>query len=144
MSRLQLALNVPDLDEAISFYSKMFGAEPAKVRPGYANFAVASPPLKLVLFENADADSHLNHLGVEVETTAEVTEFASRVTNEGLSPTAVAETSCCFAEQDKTYVTAPNKLDWEVYTVKADAEHLIDPAAVGACCTPEAASEACC
>ncbi len=121
MSRLQLALNVSNLDEAISFYSRTFATPPAKIRDGYANFEVADPPLKLVLFEKADAGGTLNHLGVEVSSTAEVTDFASRAADAGLEPTAVANTTCCFAEQDKTYVTDPDDLAWEVYVVLADA-----------------------
>ncbi|MGI9603361.1 MAG: ArsI/CadI family heavy metal resistance metalloenzyme [Acidimicrobiales bacterium] len=132
MSRLQLALNVSDLDAAISFYSRTFGTEPAKIRNGHANFKVADPPLKLVLVENAAAAGTMNHLGVEVSSTAEVTDFAARASDAGLEPTDVANTTCCFAEQDKTYVTDPDDLAWEVYVVLDDADQLI-PAA-GTCC----------
>ena len=132
MSRLQLALNVGNLDEAISFYSRTFATEPAKVRPGYANFEVADPPLKLVLFENPDAAGTMNHVGVEVATTAEVTAFEARAADAGLDPTATANTTCCFAEQDKTYVTDPDALPWEIYTVLGDADQLTP--AGGTCC----------
>ncbi len=123
MSRVQLALNVADIDEAIAFYSKLFATEPTKVRPGYANFAVADPPLKLVLIENFDeAACSLNHLGVEVETTGEVAAAQARLSAEGM-PTAVEEqVSCCYAVQDKVWVDGPGGEPWEIYTVLADAE----------------------
>ena len=123
MSRVQLALNVSNLDEAIAFYSKLFGAEPAKTRPGYANFAIAEPPLKLVLIEGMAEGGTINHLGIEVDDTAEVTAATRRLAGEGL-PTAVEdEVTCCFAVQDKVWVHGPDAEAWEVYTVLADAEH---------------------
>lgn len=123
MSRVQLALNVSDLDEAIAFYSKLFAAEPAKVRPGYANFAVAEPPLKLVLIEGRGEPGSLNHLGVEVETAAEVAAAQARLRGEGL-PTATEDAvACCFALQDKVWVNGPDHEPWEIYTVLADVEH---------------------
>lgn len=124
MSRVQLALNVKDLDEAIDFYSKLFGAEPAKVRPGYANFAIAEPPLKLVLIEDANQKpGTLNHLGVEVESPGEVVAAQARLAGEGL-PTAVEEqTACCYALQDKVWVDGPGGEPWEIYTVLSDTEH---------------------
>ncbi|HMD46423.1 MAG TPA: ArsI/CadI family heavy metal resistance metalloenzyme [Acidimicrobiales bacterium] len=123
MSRVQLALNVANLDEAIDFYSKLFDAEPAKVRPGYANFAVADPPLKLVLIEDAArAPGSLNHLGVEVETTDEVEAARDRLAGTGLSTTAEAEVACCYAVQDKVWVDGPGGEPWEIYTVLADVE----------------------
>lgn len=120
MSRVQLALNVPDLDEAVDFYSKLFRTEPNKRKPGYANFAVADPPLKLVLFETAGADSRLNHLGIELFSTDEVSEAQARLADEGL---AVVEENgtCCFARQDKVWVDGPDGA-WEIYTVLADAD----------------------
>lgn len=123
MSRVQLALNVSDLDEAIGFYSKLFATEPAKVRPGYANFAVADPPLKLVLIEDASqTPGTLNHLGVEVASTEEVAAAQARLSDEGL-PTAVEEnTSCCYAVQDKVWVDGPGGEPWEIYAVLADTE----------------------
>jgi catechol 2,3-dioxygenase-like lactoylglutathione lyase family enzyme len=121
VSRVQLALNVADIDEAITFYSKLFATTPAKVRPGYANFAVVDPPLKLVLIENKDrTPGTLNHLGVEVATTDEVAAATARLTADGL-PTAVEEqTSCCYAVQDKVWVDGPGGEPWEIYTVLAD------------------------
>ncbi|MBO0693084.1 MAG: VOC family protein [Acidimicrobiaceae bacterium] len=124
MSRVQLALNVSDLDEAITFYSKLFAAEPAKVRPGYANFAIAEPPLKLVLIEDAtQTPGSLNHLGVEVETTEEVTAAQARLANEGMATAVEEQTECCYALQDKVWVDGPGGEPWEIYTVLADAEH---------------------
>jgi catechol 2,3-dioxygenase-like lactoylglutathione lyase family enzyme len=123
MSRVQLALNVSDLDEAVSFYSKLFGTEPAKLRPGYANFAVAEPPLKLVLIENAAAEpGSLNHLGVEVATTNEVAAAQRRLAAEDLSTAVEDQVTCCYAVQDKVWVDGPDGEPWEIYTVLADAE----------------------
>lgn len=123
MSRVQLALNVSDIDEAVAFYQKLFNTEPAKRRPGYANFAIADPPLKLVLIEDAtQTPGTLNHLGVEVASTDEVTAAQARLTAEEL-PTAVEEqVSCCYAVQDKVWVDGPGGEPWEIYTVLADAE----------------------
>jgi len=142
MSRLQLALNVSDLDEAITFYSKLFGTEPAKLRPGYANFAIADPPLKLVLMEDATARGHgiggaLNHLGVEVETTDEVAEATGRLSEEGLETEVEEQTTCCFAVQDKVWVNDPDGAPWEVYTVLADAPSESGIAGDQTCCIPE-------
>ena len=122
MSRVQLALNVSDLDQAISFYSKLFATEPAKVRPGYANFAVAEPPLKLVLIAGGGEPGTLNHLGVEVGSTDDVTAATARLSAEGLATATEDEVSCCFAVQDKVWVNGPDGEPWEVYTVLADAE----------------------
>jgi catechol 2,3-dioxygenase-like lactoylglutathione lyase family enzyme len=122
MSRVQLALNVSNLDDSIAFYSKLFSTEPAKVRPGYANFAIAEPPLKLVLIEGTGDAGSLNHLGVEVETTDEVVAATSRLAADGLPVATEDEVSCCFAVQDKVWVDAPDGEAWEVYTVLADAE----------------------
>ena len=121
MSRLQLALNVSDLDAAVDFYSRLFATAPAKRRPGYANFAVADPPLKLVLFQNESADGRLNHLGVEVESTDEVTAAQRRLTDEGLGTATEDGVSCCYAVQDKVWVNDPDGEPWEVYTVLDDA-----------------------
>jgi catechol 2,3-dioxygenase-like lactoylglutathione lyase family enzyme len=128
MARLQLALNVSDLDEAIDFYSKLFATPPAKVRPGYANFAIADPPLKLVLFEGADAPGSLNHLGVEVASTAEVGAAQSRLAGDGLATKIEDRTECCFALQDKVWVDGPDGRVWEIYTVLGDV------ADTSACC----------
>jgi catechol 2,3-dioxygenase-like lactoylglutathione lyase family enzyme len=122
--RLQLALNVADLDEAIAFYSKMFGVEPAKTKPGYANFAIAEPPLKLVLFEGVGEPGTINHLGVETETAGEVVAAESRLTAAGLATTGVDDTVCCFAEKTETWVEAPDGNRWEWYVKRADADQL--------------------
>lgn len=122
MSRVQLALNVPNIDDAVAFYSKLFAAEPNKRKPGYANFAIADPPLKLVLFENPEADGRLNHLGVEVESSDQVWAHEDRLKADDL---AVVEDSgtCCYARQDKVWVDGPDG-SWEIYTVLEDAEVL--------------------
>jgi catechol 2,3-dioxygenase-like lactoylglutathione lyase family enzyme len=121
MSRVQLALNVDDLDTAVTFYSQLFSAQPAKRRPGYANFALEDPALKLVLIENPGQGGSLNHLGVEVSSTDEVAAATRRLAEQGL-PVAVEEgTTCCYAVQDKVWATAPGGERWEVYTVLADA-----------------------
>lgn len=126
MSRIQLALNVHDLDGAVAFYSKMFDTVPAKLRPGYANFAIADPPLKLVLFEDADAAiggdfHHLNHLGVETESADEVHAAESRLSADGLETTGVDDTVCCYAEKTETWVDSPEGAKWEWYVKTADA-----------------------
>ena len=136
MSRVQLALRVADLDASIAFYSKLFAAEPAKRRPGYANFAIAEPPLKLVLIEGAPGEpTRLDHLGVEVETTGEVTAAAGRLAAEGLATATEEDTACCYAVQDKVWVTGPGAEPWEVYVVKADSD-VRDKAASSVCCVP--------
>jgi predicted enzyme related to lactoylglutathione lyase len=123
MSRVQLALNVADLGEAIDFYSKLFATAPAKVRPGYANFAVADPPLKLVLIEDGTREpGSLNHLGVEVETTDDVGAAQARLTASDLATAVEEQVSCCFAVQDKVWVDGPGGEPWEIYTVLSDAE----------------------
>jgi catechol 2,3-dioxygenase-like lactoylglutathione lyase family enzyme len=123
MSRVQLALNVSDLDTAIAFYSKLLATEPAKVRPGYANFAVAEPPLKLVLVEGSGVPGTLNHLGVEVESTDEVASAQARLVDEGLTTATEDQVECCFALQDKVWVDGPDCEPWEIYTVLDDVEH---------------------
>ena len=136
MSRVQLALRVADLDGSIAFYSKLFGAEPAKRRPGYANFAITEPPLKLVLIEGTTGEpTRLDHLGVEVETTDEVTAATSRLAAAGLATATEEDTACCYAVQDKVWVTGPGQEPWEVYTVKGDADTL-DKAEDSVCCAP--------
>jgi catechol 2,3-dioxygenase-like lactoylglutathione lyase family enzyme len=121
MSRVQLALNVSDLDAAIAFYSKLFDATPAKIRPGYANFAIAEPPLKLVLIEGEGDGGSLNHLCVEVESTDLVAAATARLTTEGLTCATEDEVACCYAVQDKVWVDAPDGEPWEIYTVLADS-----------------------
>lgn len=127
MSRIQLALNVDDLDEAIAFYSKLFNSQPAKIKPGYANFAIAEPPLKLVLLENPGHGGTLNHLGVEVPTSDTVHAEIARLNDENLLTEEEINTTCCFATQDKVWVTAPSGEKWEIYTVLADSDTFAGP-----------------
>jgi catechol 2,3-dioxygenase-like lactoylglutathione lyase family enzyme len=134
MSRVQLALNVTDLDEAIAFYSKLFQVEPAKRKPGYANFVVADPPLKLVLFENPGAGGTLNHLGVEVESSEIVHAEIARLSEAQMFTDEEIGTTCCFATQDKVWVTGPSGERWEVYTVLADSDTADGTAAATSCC----------
>jgi catechol 2,3-dioxygenase-like lactoylglutathione lyase family enzyme len=141
MSRLQLAINVDDLETSIAFYSKLFDSEPAKVRPGYANFAVTEPPLKLVLIENPGQGGSLNHLGVEVEDVDTVDAVQTRLAADGLASVDERGTTCCYAKQDKFWVQgAPDGELWEVYTVLADSPTFdAEPADGGAtCCAPGA------
>lgn len=144
MSRVQLALNVSDLDEAVAFYSKLFATAPAKRRPGYANFVVADPPLKLVLIEG-EGGGTLNHLGVEVETGQEVDAAEARLSAEGMATTGVDDTTCCYASKTETWVNDPDGAPWEVYVKTGDAEQMSssgDPGAdAGQCCSPRAISE---
>lgn len=122
MSRLQLALRVPDLDASIAFYSKLFGTEPSKLRDGYANFAITEPPLKLVLIEGpADEATRMDHLGVEVDSTEAVHAATARLSEAGLATDVENDTTCCYALQDKVWVHGPGQEPWEVYVVKADA-----------------------
>ncbi len=122
--RLQLAINVDNLDAAIDFYSKMFDTAPLKVKPGYANFAIANPPLKFILFEGAGADGSINHLGVEVETADQVVAAEERLREAGLETTGVDETICCFAEKAETWLNAPDGNRWEWYVKKADVDQM--------------------
>lgn len=139
--RLQLALNVTDLDEAIDFYTKLFATEPYKIKPGYANWEVADPPLKFVLFENASAEpGSINHLGVETETADEVVAAEARVSAAGLTTSGVDETICCFAEKVETWIEAPDGNRWEFYVKQADHDSQLesvsigDPTATPTCC----------
>ncbi|MFJ4872145.1 ArsI/CadI family heavy metal resistance metalloenzyme [Streptomyces sp. NPDC088757] len=138
MSRVQLALRVADLEGSVAFYTKLFGVEPAKRRPGYANFTVTEPPLKLVLIEGEpDENTRLDHLGVEVESTERVTAATTRLKDAGLTTAEENDTSCCYALQDKVWVTGPGGEPWEIYVVKADADTLTRATdAAPACCTP--------
>jgi hypothetical protein len=122
MSRVQLALNVDDLDEAVMFYSKLFNSQPAKLKDGYANFAISEPPLKLVLLENAGNGGTINHLGVEVESSDKVHAEIARLTSASLFTEEQIGTTCCFATQDKVWVTGPGGEKWEIYTVLADSD----------------------
>jgi catechol 2,3-dioxygenase-like lactoylglutathione lyase family enzyme len=154
MARVQLALNVADLDSAVEFYAKLFGTEPAKRRPGYANFAVTDPPLKLVLIEGTGGGGTLNHLGVEVDTTDEVSAAAARLEGEGLACATEDQVSCCYAVQDKVWVDGPDGEPWEIYTVLGDVEmpdgqlRTVDPVTGAACCatvdgTPDTSARCC-
>jgi catechol 2,3-dioxygenase-like lactoylglutathione lyase family enzyme len=150
MSRVQLALNVDDLESAVSFYSKLFGTEPAKLRDGYANFAIADPPLKLVLVEGHGVPGSLNHLGVEVESREEVAAATQRLAAVGLATATEDEVSCCFAVQDKVWVDAPDGQPWEIYTVLSDVEtpagelRTVEPGDDAMCCGAAPASAARC
>ncbi|MFG2869987.1 ArsI/CadI family heavy metal resistance metalloenzyme [Streptomyces sp. NPDC048338] len=140
MSRVQLALRVPDLSASVAFYTKLFGTEPAKLRDGYANFAVTEPPLKLVLIEGADGDdTRLDHLGVEVDSTDAVHAATARLAQGGLATTEENDTTCCYALQDKVWVHGPGREPWEVYVVKADADTLAKQPAGTCCAGPEGA-----
>ncbi|HEV2636004.1 MAG TPA: ArsI/CadI family heavy metal resistance metalloenzyme [Actinocrinis sp.] len=147
MSRIQLALRVSDLEGSIAFYSTLFGTGPAKRRPGYANFAVAEPSLKLVLIQGeGEVPTALDHLGIEVESTEQVSAAATRLGTAGLETFEQNDTSCCYAVQDKVWITGPGKEPWEVYVVKGDADTLGESQTVTAngeaccgttdCCTP--------
>ncbi len=120
--RLQLALNVADLDEAVDFYTRMFGVGPAKTKPGYANFAIDQPPLKLVLFEGAGESGSINHLGVETETADEVVAAERRLDQAGLTTSGVDDTLCCYAQKTETWVHGPDGTHWEWYVKHADDE----------------------
>jgi catechol 2,3-dioxygenase-like lactoylglutathione lyase family enzyme len=136
MSRVQLALRVADLEGSVAFYTKLFGAEPAKRRPGYANFAITEPPLKLVLIEGQPGEpTRMDHLGIEVQSPGEVTAATARLTAEGLPTATEEDTACCYAVQDKVWVTGPGDEPWEVYVVKGDADVLEKPAD-SVCCVP--------
>ena len=157
MSRVQLALNVDDLDAAIDFYSKLFETAPAKVRPGYANFAVGNPPLKLVLFEQPGKGGTINHLGVEVENAEVVGAAQARLATQGMATATEDGVACCYARQDKVWVDGPSGEPWEIYTVLSDVEmpggelRTVDPETGNVCCATVtddgdlvASSAACC
>ena len=133
MSRVQLALNVDNLDEAVAFYSKLFNTPPTKLKAGYANFAIADPALKLVLIENPGKGATINHLGVEVESSNTVRDEIARLTDAGMFTEEEIGTTCCFATQDKVWVTAPGGEKWEIYTVLADSD-TFGTAATASCC----------
>lgn len=155
MSRVQLALNVSDLEASVDFYSRLFATQPHKRRPGYANFAISDPPLKLVLIEVPETDrgtgteGALNHLGIEVDDTVAVAEHSARLRDEGMATSEEIDTTCCFALQDKVWVHDPAGAPWEVYTVKDDNPVVADGLMVlssegAACCTPDAAGVTTC
>jgi catechol 2,3-dioxygenase-like lactoylglutathione lyase family enzyme len=143
MSRVQLALNVENLEESIAFYSKLFNTEPAKIKPNYANFVVAEPPLKLILMENPGQGGSINHLGVEVADVATVDAEQTRLAGEGFASIDERGTTCCYAKQDKFWVEgAPNGERWEVYTVLADSETFSVAQPEGTtCCGTEVGAE---
>ena len=145
MSRVQLALNVSDLEGSVAFYSAFFGVEPHKRRPGYANFAIAEPPLKLVLIENKGQGVTLNHLGVEVETAEEVVAAEGRLSADGVVTTGVDDTTCCYALKTETWVSDPDGAPWEWYVKTGDAEQMTNSIRTGdeptQCCAPTAVSE---
>jgi catechol 2,3-dioxygenase-like lactoylglutathione lyase family enzyme len=140
VSRVQLALNVDDLDTAVGFYTQLFATQPAKVRPGYANFAIADPPLKLVLIETPGQGGSLNHLGVEVPSTGDVAAATARLAAEGLAVATEDGVACCYARQDKVWVEGPSGEPWEIYTVLEDVEmpagqlRTVDPDTEASCC----------
>ena len=142
MSRLQLALNVSNLDEAVDFFSKFFKTAPTKVRPGYANFAITEPPLKLVLFEDSGVPGTINHLGVEVFTTDEVQDATRYLSEQGFVTDIEEKTTCCFAVQDKVWVDGPDSSRWEVYTVLADASDSLLCASDETCCASDSRATA--
>jgi catechol 2,3-dioxygenase-like lactoylglutathione lyase family enzyme len=157
MSRVQLALRVADLERSVEFYSHLFDTEPAKRRPGYANFAVSDPPLKLVLLQGRpDVETRMDHLGVEMESSVSVAAAGSRLAESGLATRTEDDTTCCYAVQDKVWVTGPGNEPWEVYTVTGDARadlegktdlELADVAGDGSCCatgTDAEADRTCC
>ncbi len=132
--RIQLALNVRDIDEAVAYYRRLFGAEPHKRRPGYANFAIAHPPLKLALFENPDAPERLNHLGVEVFEPGDIDDQAARLAAAGILDTVEQDTTCCHATQDKLWSKEPQGLNWEWYRITNDAPEARREMAAQSCC----------
>jgi catechol 2,3-dioxygenase-like lactoylglutathione lyase family enzyme len=145
MSRVQLALNVSDVDEAVAFYSKLFATEPAKRKPGYANFAIADPPLKLVLIQGTGGGT-LNHLGIEVETGDEVEAAEARLSTDGLETTGVDDTICCYAAKTETWVQDPDGAPWEVYVKTGDTEQMTNTilaeGVTAQCCAPAASDDA--
>jgi catechol 2,3-dioxygenase-like lactoylglutathione lyase family enzyme len=140
MSRLQLALNVDHLDEAVAFYAKLFDTPPAKLRPGYANFAIVDPPLKLVLFEQPGTGGTINHLGIEVESAGAVGAAQARLARAGLATATEEGVACCYARQDKVWVDGPSRQPWEIYAVIEDVEmpggqlRTVDAATGNLCC----------
>jgi catechol 2,3-dioxygenase-like lactoylglutathione lyase family enzyme len=147
LSRVQLAMNVSELDRAVEFYSKLLSTSPSKLRPGYANFIVADPPLKLVLFEKGSvrgsgAGGALNHLGIEVDAPGDVVKASGRLTSEGLETEEQHRTTCCYALQDKVWVDDPDGASWEIYTVIADAPSETTLEGDGSCCAENSRVEA--
>jgi len=144
MSRVQLALNVTDIDAAVAFYEKVFETPVNKRRPGYANFAITEPPLKLVLIENADSAGTLNHLGVEVESTRQVNNATKRFVEDGFTTFEEQGVECCYAKQDKVWITDPDGAGWEFYTVLSDSQTMSSSGEDDACCASTEPTVACC
>jgi catechol 2,3-dioxygenase-like lactoylglutathione lyase family enzyme len=143
--RLQLALNVRNIEEAIAYYAKLFGVQPHKLRPGYANFAIEQPPLKLVLFENPGASERINHLGVEVFEQEEVDAAFERLAPQGLVEAVEHDTTCCYATQNKVWSREPQGLRWEWYLITDDAPESVPVTAEGMCCSDVSEpGKACC
>ena len=142
--RIQLALNVRELDEAITYYSRLFDTQPHKIREGYANFAIDNPPLKLVLIEKPDADERINHLGVEVSEHEDLPAIMRRLDEAGLTDRKEEQTTCCFATQNKAWSVEPQGLHWEWYTVTDDNPEIVTNAKGRVCCTPNESSSKCC
>ena len=132
--RLQLALNVRNLEEAVSYYSKLFDSQPHKLRDGYANFAISNPPLKLVLIENPSAEQRINHLGVEVDQKEGLNDVEKRLDRNGVADEVEEETTCCFATQDKVWSTEPQGLHWEWYTITDDNPSEVNTSKSKVCC----------
>jgi len=132
--RLQLALNVRNLEEAVSYYSKLFDSQPHKLRDGYANFAISNPPLKLVLIENPSAEQRINHLGVEVDQNEGLNDVEKRLDRNGVADEVEEETTCCFATQDKVWSTEPQGLHWEWYTITDDNPSEVNTSKSKVCC----------
>jgi hypothetical protein len=141
MTRIQLALNVSNLDQAVDFYTKFFKTEPAKLRPGYANFAIDEPPLKLVLIENGGVPGAINHLGVEVFSSREVQDSVTYLAENGFATDVEESTTCCYAVQDKVWVDGPDEARWEIYTVLADAGDTSTLSGDDTCCSTLAAAD---
>ena len=132
--RLQLALNVRDIDEAVSYYSKLFNSQPHKRRDGYANFAIDNPPLKLVLIENLGTDDRINHLGVEVDPSEDLSKVMKRLKHDGIADEIEEQTTCCFATQDKVWSTEPQGLHWEWYKITDDKPNEVNFSKSNICC----------
>jgi catechol 2,3-dioxygenase-like lactoylglutathione lyase family enzyme len=153
--RVHLSLNVRDLDAAVSYYSKLFGAKPSKRKPGYANFALDRPPLKLALLEVPGAPERLNHLGVEVFDQADVDAAVARLSAAGIAGEVEVDRSCCHARQNKIWSADPQGVRWEFYRVlsaddtvpdvaeQPETEPARQPAPAVAAAEPAAASCGC-
>lgn len=135
--KAHVAIHVKDVATSIEFYRKLFGIEPSKVRNGYAKFDVSNPPLNFTLNETASGElSGLSHMGIQVESTADVLTVRRQWRERGLSTRDEMKTECCFALQDKTWVRDPDGIEWEVFAVLED--NLPEkPVAEKSCCAPD-------